>query len=53
MYSLGNLYRKAEFCDFYKEIIKYAFKLIAEDKVKYLLREDAMGQLKYEYKYSE
>ena len=51
MYSRGNMYKKAEFCGFYKEIIRYAFKLIAEDKVKYLLREDAMGQLKYEYKY--
>lgn len=52
-YALGNFYSKAEFCNFYKEIIRYAFKLIAEDKVKYLLREEAMAQLKYEYQYSE
>ncbi|HCC68577.1 MAG TPA: peptide-modifying radical SAM enzyme CbpB [Nitrospiraceae bacterium] len=52
MYARGNIYQKAEFCGFYKEIIRYAFKLIAEDKVKYLLRKDAMRELKYEYKYS-
>jgi len=51
LHARGNMYQKAEFCEFYKEIIKYAFKLIAEDKVKYLLREDALKQLKYEYKY--
>ena len=51
LHARGNMYQPAMFCEFYKEIIKYAFKLIAEDKVKYLLREDAMGQLKYEYKY--
>lgn len=51
LYSLGNMYQPAMFCEFYKEIIRYAFKLIAEDKVKYLLREDAIKQLKYEYKY--
>ncbi|GAB4535533.1 MAG: peptide-modifying radical SAM enzyme CbpB [Thermodesulfovibrionia bacterium] len=50
MYSRGNMYQRAVFCEAYKEIIKYAFKLIAEDKVKYLLREDAIKQLKYEYK---
>ncbi|MBI4685393.1 MAG: peptide-modifying radical SAM enzyme CbpB [Nitrospirae bacterium] len=50
MYARGNLYGKAEFCEFYKEIIRHAFKLIAEDKVKYILREDAMKQLEYEYK---
>jgi uncharacterized protein len=50
MYSRGNLYGKAEFCEFYKEIIKHAFKLIAEDKVKYILREDSLKQLEYEYK---
>ena len=53
LHARGNMYQKAEFCEFYKEIIKYAFKLIAEDKVKYLLREDAIEQLKYEYKYSD
>ncbi len=50
MYARGNLYGKAKFCEFYKEIIRHAFKLIAEDKVKYILREDAIKQLEYEYK---
>jgi len=51
MYARGNMYRKAEFCEFYKEIIRYAFKMIAEDKVKYLLRKEAMKQMVYEYQY--
>jgi len=51
MYGRGNLYRKAEFCEFYKEMIKYAFKCIAEDKVKYLLRKDSINQMVMEYKY--
>ncbi len=50
MYARGNLYEKAGFCEFYKEIIRYAFKLIAEDKVRYILRKDAMKRLEYEYK---
>ncbi len=52
MYARGNMYRKAEFCEFYKEIIKYAFKLIAEDKVRYVLREGSMQQMQYEYNYA-
>lgn len=51
LHARGNMYQPAMFCEFYKEVIRYAFKLIAEDKVKYLLREDALKQLKYEYKY--
>lgn len=51
MYARGNIYRKAEFCEFYKEIIKYAFKLIAEDKVRYLLRKDSIDQMEYDYQY--
>ncbi|MGQ9512376.1 SPASM domain-containing protein [Thermodesulfitimonas sp.] len=35
-YSRSNMYQPAVFCAFYKEVISYAFKLIAEDKVKYL-----------------
>lgn len=53
LYARGNMYQPAVFCEFYKEIIKYAFKLIADDKIEYLLRKDAMGQLKYEYKYPD
>jgi uncharacterized protein len=51
MHARGNINKKAVFCDFYKEIIKYAFKMIAEDKVKYLLRTDSMDQMTYEYQY--
>ncbi|MFH1247961.1 MAG: peptide-modifying radical SAM enzyme CbpB, partial [Candidatus Omnitrophota bacterium] len=49
LHALGNMYQKSVFCDFYKEIIRYAFKLIAEDKVKYVLREGSLKNLKYEY----
>jgi uncharacterized protein len=51
LYSRGDMYKKAEFCEFYKEIIKHAFKMIAEDNVKYLLRRDSMNQMAYEYQY--
>ncbi|MCQ9205717.1 MAG: peptide-modifying radical SAM enzyme CbpB [Omnitrophica bacterium] len=40
---------KSPYCEFYKEIIKYAFKLIAEDKIKYLFRKEAFKNVKYEY----
>lgn len=51
MYSRGNLYRKAEFCEFYKEMIRYAFKLLAEGKLEYLLRKDSLDRMVFEYKY--
>lgn len=51
MYARGNINKKAIFCDFYKEIIRYAFKMIAEDKVNYLLRSDSLDQMVYEYQY--
>lgn len=51
MHARGNMYNKAAFCDFYKETIKHAFKMIAEDKVKYLLREGSLGQMQYEYQF--
>jgi uncharacterized protein len=51
MYARGNINKKAVFCDFYKEIIIHAFRMITEDNVKYLLREDAMDQMAYEYQY--
>jgi len=52
LYSLGNVYQPSVFCEFYKEIIRYAFKLIAEDKIKYLLREESLKNLEYEYNLS-
>ncbi len=51
LHSLGNMYQKSEFCNFYKEIIGYAFKLIAEDKVKYLLRDGSSMNLKFAYNF--
>jgi uncharacterized protein len=45
-----NMYLKSPYCEFYKEIITYAFKLIAEDKIKYILRKEALEELEYEYK---
>ncbi len=49
MYARGNINKKAVFCDFYKEMIKHAFKMIAQDNVKYLLRKDSLANMKYEY----
>ena len=51
MHARGDMYKKAVFCDFYKEVIQYAFKMIAEDNVQYLLRDDALEQMEYEYQY--
>lgn len=49
MYARGNINKKAVFCEFYKEMIKHAFKMIAQDNVKYLLRKDSLANMKYEY----
>ncbi|MBI4687287.1 MAG: peptide-modifying radical SAM enzyme CbpB [Nitrospirae bacterium] len=51
MYGRGDLYRKAEFCEFYKEMIKYAFKLLAEGKLEYVIRKESLDQMEYEYMY--
>lgn len=50
LHSLGNMYEKAIFCEFYKEIIRYAFRLIAEGKEKDLLRQDSLANLEYSYR---
>lgn len=51
VYSLSkDLNIKSPYCDFYKDIIKYAFKLISEDKIKYLFRKKALENIKYEYR---
>ncbi len=52
LHSFGNMYQKSVFCNFYKEIIKYAFKMIVEDKVKYLLRDESSGMLKFAYNFN-
>lgn len=46
-----DMYKPSPYCDFYKELITYAFKIIAEDKVKHLLRDKASENLEYKYKY--
>lgn len=50
LYALGNMYKKSVFCTFYKDIIHYAFKLIAEGKEKYCLRTDGLKNMEYAYK---
>ncbi len=50
LHSLGNMYQPSVFCEFYKVTIKHAFKLIAEGKEKYLLREEGAKALRYDYK---
>jgi uncharacterized protein len=50
LYSRGSMYQKSVFCDFYQQVIQYAFKMIAQGKVKYLLRDEPLKDLKYEYK---
>jgi len=46
-----EMYKPSPYCDFYKELITYAFKVIAEDKVKHLLRDKALESLEYKYRY--
>lgn len=50
LHSLGNMYEKAVFCEFYQAAIRHAFKIIAEGKEKYALRKDGLQNLEYTYK---
>lgn len=50
LHALGDMYKKAVFCEFYKEIITYAFRLISEGREKYQLRKEALRNLRYEYR---
>lgn len=52
MYGQGNMYKKSVFCNFYKAIIEYAFRLIDEGKAVHLLREGYLRNLKYRYNLS-
>ncbi len=53
VYSLSkNLYEISPYCEFYKELIKYAFRLIAENRAKYVLREEALKDKNLEYEYN-
>lgn len=49
LHSRGNMFQKSIFCNFYKQIIQYAFKMIAQDKIKYILRDEPLKELQYEY----
>ncbi len=50
LHALGDMNKKAVFCEFYKEVINYAFKLIGQGKEKYLLRKDGFTNLNYQYR---
>ena len=49
LHSSGNMYDKSIFCEFYKRIIDYAFKIIAEGREKHCFRKESLGSLEYEY----
>lgn len=49
LHSLGNMYQCSIFCEFYKEIIRYAFKLIQKGREKYCFREEGLKNLTYRY----
>ena len=49
LYSFGNMRNKAIFCEFYKGIIRHAFKLIAQGREKYCFRPEGLSNLKYAY----
>ena len=50
LHSLGDMYKPSVFCEFYKKIIRYAFKLISEGKQNYCLRREGLNNLEYEYR---
>lgn len=47
--SMGNMFQKSVFCEFYKSTINHAFKVIAEGKEKYCFREEGWDNLVYNY----
>ncbi len=49
LHSMGNMYQKSVFCEFYKGVISHAFKLIKENKIGYLLRAASLKSLEYRY----
>jgi len=54
VYSMqGNFYNPSPYCEFYEELIRFAFKMIAEDKTKYFLKEDVLNGLGYKYRMEE
>ena len=50
VYALSkNINKISPYCQFYKDIINFAFRLIAMDKTKYLFRKEAFRDIKFEY----
>lgn len=45
----GNMNQASPYCDFYKGIIKLAFQLIAEGKIRHLVRDIALNSLQVDY----
>jgi uncharacterized protein len=45
----GNFFAPSPYCDFYKKIIDYAFELIGEKKVPYLLRDEFLTNMETIY----
>jgi len=41
----GSMYNKSYYCDFYKELIKHAFRLIYRDEVGYVLKQDVLKEV--------
>jgi uncharacterized protein len=48
--ALGGMHRPSVFCNFYKEVINYAFKLIAKGEEGYCFREGSLDNLEYRYR---
>lgn len=49
LHALGDMHQKSAFCEFYKEIIKYAFRIISEGKENICLRTEGLKDLRYVY----
>ncbi|BDC36317.1 peptide-modifying radical SAM enzyme CbpB [Candidatus Methanoliparum sp. LAM-1] len=43
----GSMYKKSFYCDFYKELIKHAFRVIYQDEVRYVLKQDVLKEMYY------
>ncbi|MBI4335612.1 MAG: peptide-modifying radical SAM enzyme CbpB [Candidatus Omnitrophica bacterium] len=51
LHSLGGMRKPSVFCEFYKEVITHAFKLISKGQERYCLRREAMDNLEYAYRF--
>lgn len=45
----GNMFHPPTYCKFYEKLAKYAFRLVAENRIKYLFRDKALENLEYVY----